>query len=92
MSTAISKRRGKGYSWRILEETAMGSRETSGFTIDDLDTKDLKSASSEYERVFIIIRDSLEKHCESLSLDSREDRLQCTQVISDTLRARMVLK
>jgi hypothetical protein len=90
MNSTISKRNGKGYSWRMIEETANGIRETSGFTIDNLDTKDFKSASSDYERVFITIRDSLEKHCESLSLDSREDRLQCTQVISDILRSKRV--
>ena len=88
----MNKRSGSGYHWRLFEKTGFGARETSGYTIDNLNTKELNDANSGYERVFISIRDGLEHHCESLSLDNKEDRLQCTQVIADMLRTEGLIK
>ena len=78
-------RKGKGYSWEMSEKTGFGTRLSSGFTVDNLDSKTLQEAENRYEEVFIIIREALAEN-ESLCMDSWEDRLSCTQAISDALR------
>lgn len=79
-------RKGPGYAWSEETNGPCGLRQSSGFTIDNLDTKSFEEAISKYERLFISVRDFLgEKYADSLTA---EQRLQCTQDISDMLRER----
>ncbi len=83
----INKRTGKGFHWVMEEKTANGTRITSGFTVDDLDSKNLEEAESPYEETFIMVRKALET-CSSYCMDVKSERLQCVQVIADTLHGR----
>ena len=58
--------------------------------VDNLDTKVIASAASNYERVFIEVRDALEgmPYC----CDDFADRLSIAQVVSDALRCRNLIK
>ena len=77
-------RKGKGYRWSENNRSLSGERrEQHGFTVDNLDTKDLSDARNDYERIFIIVRDILESKSKSLAND--EERLQCAQDIADTV-------
>ena len=77
-------RKGSGYRWSENNRSLSGERrEQHGFTVDNLDTKDLSDARNDYERIFIIVRDILESKSESLAND--EERLQCAQDIADTV-------
>ncbi len=80
-------RKGKGYSWSMVEHTALGTRETSGFTIDNLDKKQLADAENEYEKTFVLVRKTLES-LDSFCLDDEGERLQCAQDIADVLHGR----
>ena len=75
-----------GYSWDDGEtHTGFGSHQTSGFSVDHLDTKSLEEAETLYEKVFILTRTVLEKNS-SYCMDNDSERLQCCQDIADTLR------
>ena len=77
-------RKGKGYRWSESNRSLSGERrEQCGFTVDNLDTKDLSDARNDYERIFILVRDILESKSESLTND--KERLQCAQDIADTV-------
>lgn len=80
-------RKGKGYSWSMTEHTALGTRETSGFTIDNLDKKELVDVENEFEKTFVTVRKALES-LGSYCLDNEKERLQCAQDISDALHGR----
>ena len=81
-----------GYHWSEPEiHTGFGSRQTSGFVVDNLDTKKLEEATSSYEKAFIISREVL-KDISSYCLDNDEERLQCCQDLADALRRGLVLK
>ncbi len=82
----INIRKGNGYSWREKQSTGIGYRETSGFTIDNLDTKSLCDASNNYEKLFIIVRDELFA-CEV----AKEKSLQIAQDVSDKAREKGAL-
>jgi hypothetical protein len=84
-------RKGCGFRWAEELPGPSGPRLVSGFTVDNLDTKTNEQAENSYEKVFIAIRDELE-NWDSLSLDALDDRLQCTQVISDILRKEGLIK
>ena len=64
---------------------------TTGFQVDNLDTKTIDEASTNYEKVFILVRDALCQN-ESRCMDSEEDRLHCTQVIADALKGAGVFR
>lgn len=84
-------RKGKGYKWTDSNLALAGdTRVTSGFTIDNLDTKTLSDANNEYERIFILVREIFEKNTDSLS--SKETRLQCVQDITDTIFEQRTVK
>ena len=72
----------------MIEHTAMGTRETSGYTIDNLDKKELPEAENEYEKTFVLVRKALESR-ETFCLDNEEERLQCAQDIADALHRRL---
>ena len=78
-------RRGNGVFWKDENETGFGSRETSGFAVDDLNTKELNQAKNSYEKLFILVRKTLEEN-ESLCMDDESDRLQLCQVVADSLQ------
>ena len=76
---------GKGIKWRMIRHTCMGDQVSSGYTIDNLDTKDFNQAINKYEKVFILIRKALEEkssHC----MDIENERLACCQAITDILK------
>ena len=83
-------RKGKGYRWSDATKTGFGTREVSGFVVDNLDTKSLSDAESQYERLFIIVRTALEGK-ESYCMDVEEERLDCCQVIADMVSASGIL-
>ena len=86
MSEEYNVRRGKGVKWRMVSHTCAGTREVTGFTIDNLDSKKLPQAENTYESVFITIREELEKlssHC----MDEESERLSACQSIADALRS-----
>ncbi len=80
-------RKGKGYCWKDTQATAIGQRETLGFTVDNLDTKNLSDALNNYEKLFIIVRDEL-----STSTIAKEESLQIAQDIADKAREKGTLK
>ena len=84
-------RRGPGYHWTDDARGPHGPRVISGFTVDHLDSKTLDQSESEYEKVFILVRDVLEEWRE-LSMDNWPHRLQVAQVVSDILRKKGLVK
>ena len=83
-----NKRRGHGYYWQLEECPSQKrgmERSISGFTVDFLDSKSLEQASNPYERVFILIRETLEKNS-AACCDDHKDRLNLCQEISDILK------
>jgi hypothetical protein len=83
-------RTGRGTRWSIEEKTSFGDRVTSGFTIDDLDTKTIDQSENNYEEVFIRIRESLSD--QPWCCDNREDVLSICQVVADTLRSNLLIR
>ena len=77
-------RKGPGISWNNKHYTGFGTREESGYTIDNLDTKILSEAENNFEQIFVLVRQSLEEN-ESCCMDNEEDRLRCTQEISERI-------
>ena len=73
-------RRGSGYAWKMTTSLSISE----GFTVDNLDKKNLEEGINDFERTFIAIRDSL-KEIESLCLDNEEERLQVCQVLARRL-------
>jgi hypothetical protein len=83
-----NKRKGHGYYWQLEECPSQKSgmeRSVRGFTVDFLDSKSLQQASNSYEKVFILIRETLEKN-NAACCDDYEDRLNLCQEISDILK------
>ena len=80
-------RNGAGYSWNDENDfTYKGTdthRATRGFSVDNLDTKQIAEATNNYEEVFIRVRQLLED--KPWCCDSREDVLTICQAISDSL-------
>jgi hypothetical protein len=84
-------RRGPGYHWIDEGHGPHGPRSTSGYTVDNLDSKVLEQADSSYEKTFILVRDALEEY-RDLSMENWPHRLQVAQVVSDILRKKGLLK
>ena len=90
MSEEHSTRKGRGVKWKLVTKTCMGESTVEGFTIDDLDKKTTSEAENSYEKVFVLIREALEKN-NSCCMDVETERLHCTQQIADSLRkSRMI--
>lgn len=70
-------RKGPGVSWRMVTTHSI----IQGYTVDNLDKKDMNEARDRFERIFVSIRGVLEQH-ESRCLDNEEERLQVCQEIS----------
>ena len=84
-------RLGKGFKWEGEPAALAGTtREISGFTIDNLDTKDFEDAESDYEKIFILSRIILENN--SFCEEDSNSRLQCCQEIADIIRQKGILK
>jgi|DEB0MinimDraft_6_1074348.scaffolds.fasta_scaffold104595_4 hypothetical protein len=64
-------RTGRGFKWRSRYTDSFGNvlSEIKGYTIDNLDTKDISDASNVFEEIFIQIRKELEK-CNAISAES----------------------
>ena len=87
-----SRRRGKGVEWRMVSRGhgGMSSSITSGFTVDNLDSKTYEEAISNYERAFVLIRQALEEN-QSCCMDVEAERLHCVQTAVDILRRKGLL-
>ena len=70
-------RKKKGYIWKMETKTSI----LSGYTVDNLDTKNLDQAESEFEIAFIKVRQALEGH-DTKCLDNELERLQVCQTIA----------
>ena len=85
-------RRGKGYKWEEEVHGPKGAeRFASGFTVDNLDKKSYTQAQSDYERIFILVREALELNSASC-MDEEEERLQCCQDIADMISQKGIIK
>ena len=73
----FERRQGSGVRWQLTTSHQV----LSGFSVDNLDTKTLKEASSPFEKLFITIRETLEEN-ESCCMDEEEERLQVCQLLS----------
>lgn len=79
-------RKGPGVKWKQTHTSKYGhTSEMSGYTIDNLDQKELTEASSVFEAVFILTRDTL-KNNSARCMDSEEDLLHCTQQIAKNIQ------
>lgn len=79
-------RKGSGYSWSSNSKALAGDdREQRGFTVDNLDTKQLNDAVNNYERIFIIARDILQSK-------PQDNTLQSAQDIADAIRRKGLIK
>ncbi len=85
-----NKRKGKGYSWEDAQETCYGARSLRGFTVDNLDSKDISQAEDHYEEVFIRIREMLND--KPWCCDNKEDVLNICQTVSDNLRENLLIR
>ena len=87
-------RNGAGYSWNDENDfTYKGTathRTTRGFSVDNLDTKQIAEASNNYEEVFIRVRELLRG--KPWCCDNREDVLMICQAISDSLKENLLIK
>jgi len=84
--TMNNVRKGKGYAWKEKTPGPMGStRELAGFTVDNLDKKEILETINNYEKIFVLIRKELERSASSC-MEVEEERLQCCQAITDALK------
>ena len=87
-------RNGAGFSWydegSFHYKGTATHRSTRGYTVDNLDTKDISEAENNYEEVFIRVRQLLED--KPWCCDSREDVLTICQAISDSLKENLLIK
>ena len=84
------RRSGPGIQWRQVEKTCLGVKELRGFTVDNLDTKNILEARNNYEEVFIRVRTTLEQ--KPWCCDSREDVLNICQVVADCLKENLLIR
>ncbi len=82
-------RQGPGVRWSLFTKTGFGDRHESGYTIDNLDKKNIIDAESLFEKIFILSRIALEKN-EARCMDSENDRLQCCQDIAKSVHRFLV--
>ncbi len=83
-------RKGPGFKWSHYQKTGMGEQTVSGYSIDNLDSKEYSEADCSYEKTFIIIRDILSSDEYSKHFDDTQ-LLQACQDISDEIRSRRLL-
>ena len=81
-----SYRHGSGIRWKSTQHSCLGLSVTTGFTRDDLDTKQLDDAKNKFESLFITVRKVLEEH-ESSCLDSESERLTVCQALADRIHS-----
>ena len=83
-------RKGKGFSWKETTKGPFGEDRTiSGYTIDNLDTKNFNDASSNYEKLFILLREQLKNSDTEMG---EADHLQFCQTMADAARSKGLLK
>ncbi len=73
-------RKGPGYRWSLDD----GYTHTTGYTVDNLDTKSADDACFLFEKLFVDIRDELES-MSSFCLDNDDERLQVCHTLSRAL-------
>lgn len=78
-------RRKNGVSWRMITETSYGTTESSGFTVDNLDTKELDETNGTFEAFFVSLRRVLENNS-SCCLDNEDERLKVCQEFAEFAR------
>lgn len=83
-------RKGPGFKWSLYHKTGMGEQTISGYSIDNLDSKEYSEADSSYEKTFITIREILSSDEYSKHFDNTQ-LLQVCQDISDEIRSRRLL-
>ena len=76
-------RDGKGYHW--TSETSTGV--SRGFAIDNLDSKNMYEAESDFERIFIAVREVLEKS-ERYCFETEGERLQVCHDVARHIRSK----
>ena len=84
----FSRRVGNGIKWQMI--TKSGKEVITGFTIDNLDTKNIEDAEGKFEEVFVVIRQALET-VDSCCLDTKEERLRVCQRVCDSLKGNKLL-
>jgi hypothetical protein len=76
---------------RHVKTIITGEHSTSEFSeVDDLDTKTMKEAIDNYERVFITVRSVLENN-EQFCCDDLSDRLSLAQLITDSIKQSLLI-
>ena len=91
MEDEYTRRRGSGIEWQMVSKGFAGNPSvTTGFTIDNLDTKRYEEAADQYERIFILIRKALEEN-NSCCMDVEEERLLCAQAAVNLIRKNRLL-
>ena len=70
-------RKGPGYRWSLDD----GYTHTTGYTVDNLDTKSADDADYLFEKLFVDIREELEA-MSSFCLDNDDERLQVCHTLS----------
>jgi hypothetical protein len=83
-------RKGKGVVWKETTKGPFGEDRTiSGYTIDNLDTKNFKDAVSNYEKLFILLREHLKNSDTAMA---EAEHLQFCQTMADAVRSKGLLK
>ena len=83
-------RKKNGVQWKMTTKSCFGLTETSGFTVDNLDTKGISEARNHYEEIFIRVRELLVD--KPWCCDSREDVLSICQAVCDNLRKNLLIR
>ena len=73
-------RAGPGIKWQQVTSHSV----ISGYSIDNLNTKEPAEAKNPFEELFISVRKVLEQH-ESCCMDVESERLKVCQAVSDNL-------
>ncbi len=83
-------RKGSRLTTRLYSDNHGTTSESAFFEVDNLDTKTLDQAESNYEEVFIRIRELLRG--KPWCCDSEEDSLFICQTIADDLRSNLLIR
>ena len=67
-----------GIKWQLVGKSCLGTQVISGFTRDDLDTKEVEETVGKFGLFFVALRKVLEQN-ESCCLDNEEERLKICQ-------------
>tara|TARA_B100000427_G_C15448198_1_gene568345 strand:- start:141 stop:440 length:300 start_codon:yes stop_codon:yes gene_type:complete len=71
-------RDGHGVRWQQVNRSCYGETVITGYTIDNLDTKNIFDTENEFETLFVALRGVLEEHS-AYCLDNEDERLKLCQ-------------